>query len=187
MADNANGITPGHAQWGSAIGRLAAAEERMEALNGPGLPSNSEMDAAGNEYGEAVAALLRCPAPDADALRAKLELLLVYEEDDGPLLASPDDRAAVLADFDRIAASPAQPVNHERAASRIQELAIQAAHVQAAAEGVLHDDGNAPEAALALLPLAARLVAEIAAIAQAIEGGREPVDMAAPRLAMQLH
>lgn len=187
MADNANGITPGPAQWGSAIGRMAAAEERMEALNGPASHDAQECYDAGEEYGKAVAALLSCPAPDADALRAKLELLLTYEEEDGPLLASPDDRAAVLADFDRITASTAQPVNHERAASRIQELAIQAIHVQAAAEGVLHDDGNAPEAALALLPLAARLVAEIAAIAETIEAGAELVDMAAPRLAAQLH
>lgn len=178
---------PSAAQWATAIGRLAAAEERMEALNGPASHDAQECYDAGEEYGEAVAALLSCPAPDADAFRAKLELLLTYEEEDGPLLASPDDRAAVLADFDRITASTAQPVNHERAASRIQELATQAIHVQAAAEGVLHDDGNAPEAAVALLPLAARLVAEIAAIAEAIEAGGELVEIAPAMLAERLH
>ena len=184
MIKQPSATQPCPAQWGAAVRRLAAAEERMEALNGPGLPSNSEMDAAGTEYGEAVAALLRCPAPDADALRAKLELLLVYEDEDGPLMASPEDRAAVLADIGRITAKPA---NHERAASLIQELAAQAIHVQAAAQAALHDDGNVPEAALALLPLAARLVAEIAAIAEAVEGGRELVEIAPSMLAERLH
>lgn len=115
------------------------------------------------------------------------------DEQDEPILFTREQAAAILDDFDRMAAmrtrhaTPAQPVNHERAASRIQELATQAIHVQAAAEGVLHDDGNAPEAAVALLPLAARLVAEIAAIAEAIEAGGELVEIAPAMLAERLH
>lgn len=182
MANIANGITPDPAQWGSAIGRMAAAEERMEALNGPTSHDAQECYDAGEEYGQAVAALLSCPAPDADALRAQLKLLLTYEEEDGPLLASPDDRAAVLADFDRIASTGPQPVDHEPAAGKIQELALQAGHAQAAAMQALHDAGDAPEAAMALGALVARLIGEMAEVASKIEAGRPLVEKAPARL-----
>lgn len=187
MIERPSATQPSPAQWATAIGRMAAAEARMEALNGPSLPSNAEMDAAGTDYGEAVSALLSCPAPDADALRAKLELLLTYEEEDGPLLASPDDRAAVLADFDRIASTGPQPVDHEPAAGKIQELALQAGHAQASAMQALHDAGDAPEAALALGALVARLIGEMAEVASKIEAGRPLVEKVASRLVGRPH
>lgn len=185
MAKIANGITPNPAQWpaqwGAASARFAAAEKRMEALNGS-APSNQEMNATGDEWSEALHSLLQTRAPDAAALREKLALVLLHDEDDGPLILPYADRATILADFDRIAGTAPQPVDHEPAASKIQELALQAGHAQAAAMQALHDAGDAPEAALALGALVARLIGEIAEVASKIEAGQPLVEKAPARL-----
>lgn len=179
--------------WDALVHRLAAADKAIMELRANPEKHEAMCDRISEEHGAAIEALLLTPAPHCGGLRKKLELILELDEQDEPILFTREQAAAILDDFDRMAAmrtrhaTPAQPVNHERAASRIQELATQAIHVQAAAEGVLHDDGNAPEAALALLPLAARLVAEIAAIAETIEAGRPLVEKVASRLVGRPH
>lgn len=167
--------------WIAASAQFAAAEVRMNALNGS-APSDEEMDATGDEWSKALHSLLQTRAPDAAALREKLTLVLLHDEEDGPLLLPHADRATILADFDRIAGTAPQPVDHEPAAGKIQELALQAGHAQAAAMQALHDAGDAPEAALALGALVARLLGEIAEVAMKIEAGRPLVEKAPARL-----
>lgn len=183
MADFANDTAGWPTQWADATRRLAEADARMQRLNGPDVPSNDEMDDAGEQYSAAIFGLLRCPAPDGDALKHKLRLLLTKDDTDQPLEFHPADREAILADFDRIAGTAPQPVDHEPAAGKIQELALQAGHAQAAAMQALHDAGDAPEAALALGALVARLLGEIAEVAEAIEAGRPLVEKAPSMLA----
>lgn len=173
--------------WITASAKFAAAEKRMEALNGPADASADESYAAGEEWSDALDSMLRTRAPNAAALREKLALLLLHDEDDGPLLLSDAVRAAVMEDFDRIAGTAPQPVNHEPSASRIQELAMQAGHAQAAAMQALHDAGDAPEAALALGALVARLIGEMAEVASKIEAGRPLVEKVASRLVGRPH
>lgn len=172
--------------WIAASAQFAAAEVRMNALNGS-APSNEEMDATGDQWSKALHSLLQTRAPDAAALREKLTLVLLHDEEDGPLLLPHADRATILADFDRIAGTAPQPVDHEPAAGKIQELALQAGHAQAAAMQALLDAGDAPEAALALGALVARLIGEIACIAETIEAGAQSVEKAPPMLASRSH
>lgn len=172
--------------WIAASARFSAAEVRMNALNGS-APSDEEMDATGDEWSKALHSLLQTRAPDAAALREKLTLVLLHDEEDGPLLLPHADRATILADFDRIAGAAPQPVDHEPAAGKIQELALQAGHAQAAAMQALHDAGDAPEAALALGALVARLIGEMAEVASKIEAGRPLVEKAPSRLVGRPH
>lgn len=186
---HANTITARQAKrsWIAASAKFAAAEKRMMALNGPADPSADECHAAGEEWSDALHSILQTRAPDAAALREKLALLLLHDEDDGPLLLSDAVRAGVMDDFDRIAGTAPQPVNHEPAASRIHKLALQANHAQAAAMQALHDAGDAPDAALALGALVSRLIGEIAEVAEAIEAGRPLVEKAPSMLASRPH
>lgn len=171
--------------WISASARYAAADKRVMALNGI-EHSDIEMNKAVYIWGDALRSLLQTRAPDAAALREKLALLLSYDEEDGPILVPNAERAAVLEDFDRIAGTAPQPVNSGPAVSRLQALALQAHHTQAATLSALYDADTAPEAATALAQVTMRLIGEIAEVAEAIEAA-ESVEKAPTMLAGSKH
>lgn len=63
-------------EWGRAFARLRAADAALAEVQGA---DDAVFDPVLGRFNRALARLLRAPAPDAGALVAKLELLLVHE------------------------------------------------------------------------------------------------------------
>lgn len=179
MADFANDTAGWPTQWADATRRLAEADARMEKLNGPDVPSNDEMDGAGEQYGAAIYGLLRCPAPDGEALKHKLRLLLTKDDTDEPLEFHPADRDAILADVDRLmdARAPVEARGNlgalaQEVQSRANEIeAVIYATIDAANEewGTAEQKLQAESRQAAMLHLAERLARQVAELGAQIE------------------